>query len=505
MIDDIMSSIFESGIRGRYSFETFVLNLLKEHIAKQDKPFSTSEKNQKLGDGYAEFGFDRFTGPTIVDIKGKASKLTLISAAFGLSARLERACADIDNLSNYIIVFGSRVSLEQRKLFDIQLAAKKVSVNKNVNVILWGLDDLDKLATKHKKKTKEIVDNIFSLRLEDAINKSTTDWISERDDLLLKLKSLYKDGQFSLFLGAGVSSSANMPNWEDLLNSLYVKYINNEFSDEGLIDDSKISILADWLSSVNDTSTLMVARYLRKALLNGSSEDALFTDQITESLYSNIGDKANDGSPLLTSIVAMCLPKRRGAKVKSIVTYNFDDLLERQLEKSKIDYKCIFSEGVINSPDELPVYHVHGFLPKEKDSFDSIGRSTLVFSEEGYHYIYTNAYHWTNLVQLNSLRDSSCLMIGLSMTDPNLRRLLDISARSTETIKHYAFLRRLTANRILDKNHEEGRVVIEEEVISGLLKRHHTLSEELMKDLGVKVVWYEDHKDLPGILDSIVD
>jgi len=67
---------------------------------------------------------------------------------------------------------------------------------------------------------------------------------------------------------------------------------------------------------------------------------------------------------------------------------------------------------------------------------------SLIFSEEDYNKIYSDAYSWSNLAQLNSFRDNTCLFIGCSLTDPNLRRLLDVAARSGEKPRHYAFLKK---------------------------------------------------------------
>jgi hypothetical protein len=100
--------------------------------------------------------------------------------------------------------------------------------------------------------------------------------------------------------------------------------------------------------------------------------------------------------------------------------------VERDLATKGALHKSIYTESEVYDPDELPIYHVHGFLPEDDSKYNDLDKSTLVFSEEGYHHIYTDAYHWSNLVQLNSFRENNCLMIGLSMTDPNLRRLLDI-------------------------------------------------------------------------------
>jgi len=208
---------------------------------------------------------------------------------------------------------------------------------------------------------------------------------------------------------------------------------------------------------------------------------------------------------LVKSIASMCIPKRTGAKVRSVITYNFDDLLERQLTNKSIDHHSIYTDNESYTLDEIPVYHVHGFLPEETLKYDVLDQSTLVFSEEGYHEIYSNAYHWSNLVQLNNLRENNCLMVGLSMTDPNLRRLLDISGTNMEKARHFAFMKRMTLEDFAYK--EDKKTKKKTQKITNLkgadlfLDRHHSLNEEIMKELGVIIIWYEDYDEIPEILD----
>ncbi|WP_462166410.1 SIR2 family protein [Pseudoalteromonas sp. GB43] len=149
--------------------------------------------------------------------------------------------------------------------------------------------------------------------------------------------------------------------------------------------------------------------------------------------------------------------------------------------------------------------HMVSYL-KDQSSYQNLDDSTLVFSEEGYHHIYSNPYHWSNLVQLNTFRENNCLMVGLSMTDPNLRRLLDISSKKLEKTKHFAFMKRLTANDFCfdgikaKKNQVIGNINSAEK----FLEQHHTLNEELMKELGVTIVWFESYDDIPDIIKRIV-
>ena len=66
------------------------------------------------------------------------------------------------------------------------------------------------------------------------------------------------------------------------------------------------------------------------------------------------------------------------------------------------------------------------------------------------------------------------------MTDPNLRRLLDISRMGSDhESRHFAFLKResLFKPEEIEKN-----------------KLHFNTIESQLCDLGVQVIWYEDHK-----------
>ena len=86
------------------------------------------------------------------------------------------------------------------------------------------------------------------------------------------------------------------------------------------------------------------------------------------------------------------------------------------------------------------MYHVHGYLPS--NFLEESKEPNLIFTEEDYHRVYRDSYSWSNLAQLSALRENTCLFIGCSLTDPNLRRLLDVAARNGENPRHYAFLKK---------------------------------------------------------------
>ncbi|KPW94988.1 MULTISPECIES: SIR2 family protein [Pseudomonas] len=370
-------------------------------------------------------------------------------------------------------------------------------------VVIWGEKKINDLMHKHKEEVSKLTDSLFSLRLKMAATRPTKPWQEERDQLVKLVAEQYRSGSFSLVLGAGVSSSAGLPDWNTLLNSLFVSMLAQENIGGDKSDTAQVSQIVSRLMEVDGPSALMLARYIRKGLSVGSpTEQRSFIEAITHQLYSLRNAEFHIESELITAIARLCTPTRTGAKVKSILTYNFDDFIERALSGRGLVHKSIFEEFETPSAEDLPVYHVHGFLPEVRDKYSNLDRCTLVFSEEGYHLIYRDSYHWSNLVQLNSFKETSCLMIGLSLTDPNLRRLLEIASKSIEKPKHFAFMRRLTSKKFKsgDRGHQ---LKIPSAVIDRFLDRHHSTNEELMRELGVTVIWYEEYSDIPKILNRI--
>ena len=204
---------------------------------------------------------------------------------------------------------------------------------------------------------------------------------------------------------------------------------------------------------------------------------------LTKYLHDNVLYKGVDisASGLISTICDMVSTK----KIESIITYNYDDLVETALKQKGQDVASIYSKSR-NLKGELPIYHVHGLIPENNPDV----QSTPVLSEEDYHNIYRESYHWSNVEQLHALDRNTCFFIGLSMTDPNLRRLLDVSHKDSDReIRHFAFLKRekLYAS---DKAHEKNEM-------------HFRIIEIQLEDLGVNVIWYEDYNEIPQMLKEI--
>ena len=105
--------------------------------------------------------------------------------------------------------------------------------------------------------------------------------------------------------------------------------------------------------------------------------------------------------------------------------------------------------------------------------------------EEEYHALYSNPYSWANLVQLSLLTTHSCLFVGVSLKDPNIRRLLDTCRVLPIAHRHHAIMRAPTA---------------------GLPRAARKVEEHLMRaqesdlhSLGVEPVWIEDFAEVEGI------
>jgi hypothetical protein len=127
--------------------------------------------------------------------------------------------------------------------------------------------------------------------------------------------------------------------------------------------------------------------------------------------------------------------------IKQVVTFNVDDLLEREVNgrsRRRIPYAVpIYRASAVRplpSRHALCIYHLHGFVPRRRGGYPHFTENgeiskvqppaeSLVFTDEQYWRALANASGFASRVFLGAL-SGRCIFIGLSMTDLNLIRWL---------------------------------------------------------------------------------
>ena len=118
-----------------------------------------------------------------------------------------------------------------------------------------GKTNLKICTAKHIKPYIDTIENNVAKQIQDELDKLKsvkvdTNQINENNKERIELLiEAYKKRQFSTFLGAGVSSSAGMPDWNTLLNSLFVSYLTNEFTHTETVSDEDIKQIVDFVKT----------------------------------------------------------------------------------------------------------------------------------------------------------------------------------------------------------------------------------------------------------------
>lgn len=310
--------------------------------------------------------------------------------------------------------------------------------------------------------------------LSDLSRPRFEKWEHKRARLIQDAQYDFSLGHNTFFFGAGLGAGVKMPIWNELLDDLLDKAQKNSHSAIGSADYTDID------QSCNHSS-LIIGRYIE----SGFADKKEFTNQMKASLYKN--------NPKPTSALYKVIVEAiKSEKVDQVITFNYDDLVETALIQEKISVHSIFDRSHYSGSD-FPVYHVHGMIPQTREI-----ESTPVLSEKEYHTLYKESFHWSNVVQLQALSSSTCFFIGLSMNDPNLRRLLDISRYGinrdsvTDRPCHYALLER----KPLNPNKPDQAKDVE----------HFAMQERMMADLGINIIWYDygKYEEIPKILKRII-
>lgn len=198
---------------------------------------------------------------------------------------------------------------------------------------------------------------------------------------------------------------------------------------------------------------------------------------------------------LFSAIREIAKAQRDVKGTQAIVNFNYDDLIDEWLRDQGVRCDTIKSGKQRARASSLPCYHVHGVLPfgKFKRLRELRTRSAgtkkiignFVFSEDDYHTEYSDPYRWSNMTMLSLLGRYTGLWVGVSLEDPNHRRLLDVTHRQYPDVKQYAIL---TRSKPLPAANTKGFI---------LPSLFESVESESFKSIGVRVIWTDSYKEVP--------
>jgi len=301
------------------------------------------------------------------------------------------------------------------------------------------------IATIAYEAIKKALKNITQKEINDAeliletYNKNIIPKETSRAEQIRDLNKAFSKKELVLVLGSGVSMSSGLPDWDTLLQRLLVQIELGKNKSK-----TSLAIITKLFTEVFAPNPLIAARYVRQHCDSDRiGKKKSFEKLVHDALYEK---ELVNNEKFFEEVKQFCIGG--DFRADSIITYNFDDLLENFLLANHIPYKLVYKEGMRPSKQETTIYHVHGFLPQNGAS-DGL----ITLSEDMYHQQYYDFYNWSNLLQINKFTDKTCLFIGFSLTDPNTRRLLDISLKQkgTSNKRHYLIRKKVDHKKVQKK------------------------------------------------------
>lgn len=304
------------------------------------------------------------------------------------------------------------------------------------------------------------------------------------------LRNAYLRRGLVFFLGAGVSLATGVPTWDELVNRLAGSRdsggVRDALQGRGFSLPMIASVLEDHFRS-------------RGSFIEALRHELYCDTPLAPLLDRNVGSTLRKKTSArfvtavikknstLRAIAAFCCRKSGrtfvpNARVKAVVSFNLDNLLEAYSEARyrQTIFRSVIHPGSTSAPSLINVHHIHGIIPPT----GTVGR--VVITENDFFDVFGESVGAHKYTVLYLLREFTCVFVGLSLRDDNLRQLLHYSRRERmEAIgdrvperyrdhalnRHFAVLQR-----------DETRV--DESIARGL------------KRLGVTPIWIDAYEEI---------
>lgn len=293
--------------------------------------------------------------------------------------------------------------------------------------------------------------------------------------------------RIGLVIGAGVTKDSGVPNWIGLGLNLFetakkARSLGTMPKEVKAFLDEQVR---QWnggnqsLQGIDPETVLMLVSGCVKSRskLRKFVKDVLFK-QIETRSHKMVPASTYRNNETLDAVITFCAAQEGSpiaagpggrawvnGKVGAILTTNYDNLVEGAFN-SKYGKQLLHPVGregtreKVSRKQLIPVYHMHGYVSYIDDPKDPyrVKGSELVLTEKDYYETFNNPLSFFNTVAANFFRTFTCVFIGCSMTDRNIRRILYLVQRerigSSDCKTHFAILPRLDQSQ--DRFYDEA-------------------------------------------------
>jgi hypothetical protein len=308
------------------------------------------------------------------------------------------------------------------------------------------------------------------------------------------LRTRYQSRGLVLALGAGVSAGCGLPSWPELLLRVAERALprhNGRDLVQQLMDiGTTFPAIAGILESKAPHSTPF-SDLLREGLYRDFPfHHAIVTAKQRRELVEFVRTK----SPTMRAVSALCVQREHprseylpNPRIRAVVNFNLDAVL-RAYAAARYEAYLFRTIERADKPQRIgriPIYHMHGLLKFDhRDNHDETHEIRSVFTEGEYFDVFNQPHSVFNYTFLYLLREYTCLFVGLSMNDENIRRLLHYStserrehvgepSKARAALRHFTVLRRTRSKEV------------------------DALIDTSLRRLGTRVLWISDFEELP--------
>jgi hypothetical protein len=325
---------------------------------------------------------------------------------------------------------------------------------------------------------------------------------------------------WALCVGAGISKPA-FPDWLELVNRLAkrdslalsleaVRHLQTTYSPDALIqaamdrlqltEEKFAAVLAEELYS-NIKATLSKKEWTLFARALGSTHIGSMTPVMWEPFVDLIAKHF----PGLTALgLATTLSKAIQSPIApaAILSFNaeplFPALINATVAVSRgakggdvLDY--VVHATTDRKAGRVPFVFCHGLLPipgTRNHSLSSVDK--LVFSEAAYLQLANTSFSWQSASFLHAAGENSIVFVGVSLTDPNMRRWLSWvhATRVAELTEAGAAAPTSTVHYWIAKTPP--------------LETTERWTESLVSHLGIRLIWVKDYADIAPTLELMI-